>query len=231
MKYTTQQYIYFAQGKEIDALHFNWLFRAISLVEKKYLNYTVHNGDEKAKRYHKERVFAYELYRQWANILVSECKESLILNAELDKIIDERISSEDSTGSVDNSEEFLKYPDLVLHQDQGSDKIQKIICEVKRNTDKQVSASAIFADLYKLACYMDENKFHTGKKPFEYGVFILLNGKLEQIKGIKKTKIKVSENDYRYLLFKKEMNSHFDNIICITYDGAILEYKTLKGLL
>lgn len=231
MKYTTQQYIYFAQDKEIDALHFNWLFRAISLVEKKYLNYTVHNGDEKAKRYHKERVFAYELYRQWANILVSECKESLVLNAELDKIIDDRISSEDSPGNEIVLEEFRKYPDIVLHTDQSSDDNQIIICEIKRNTESAVSNSAILADLYKISCYMDENKFHKGRKPFEYGVFILLNGNLEQIKGIKKAKIKVSGNEYSYRQFKEDMNSHFDSIICITYDGAILEYKTLKGLL
>lgn len=228
MKYKFHQDIYFAKDNEIAVSQFNWLFRSISLVDKKYIDYTIYNGREKEKQYHKERVFAYELYRQWANIIENECKEPLVLNAELDKIIEERISTEDD---IENLEEMRKYPDLVLHNGQDSDNNQKIVCEIKRNTQSKISSSAIFADLYIIACYMDKVKFHCGKKPFEYGVFILLNGKLEQIKGIKKAIIKVSANDYSYRLFKEEMNCHFDNIICITYDGAILEYKTLKGLL
>ena len=183
---------------------------------------------KKEEQFHKERVFAYELYRQWANIIENECKESLVLNAELDKIIEERISPE---GDRENYEEMRKYPDLVLHDGQDSDNNQKMVCEIKRNTKSKISSSAIFADLYKIACYMDEEKFHCDKKPFEYGVLILLNGKLEQIKGIKKTKIKVSANDYSYRHFKIELSNHFDRIICVTYDGTNLEYRTLKGLL
>lgn len=218
MKYKLHQNIYFAKDNEIVVLHFNWLFRAISLVEKKYIDYTVYNGREKEKQYHKERVFAYELYRQWANIIENECKESLVLNAELDKIIEERISTEDYK---EDFEEMRKYPDLVLHDGQESDNNQKIVCEIKRNTESKISSSAIFADLYKIACYMDEDKFHSGKKPFEYGVFILLNGELEQIKKIKEAKIKVSTNDYDFQHFKGEMNKHFDNIICVIYDGSM----------
>lgn len=228
MIYKLHQNVYFAKENEMAVLHFNWLLRAISLVDKKYIDYTIYNGREKEKQFHKERVFAYELYRQWANIIENECKESLVLNAELDKIIEERISPEDDR---ENYEEMRKYPDLVLHDGQDSDNNQKMVCEIKRNTKSKISGSAIFADLYKIACYMDEEKFHCGKKPFEYGVFILLNGDLEQIKGIKKVKIKVSANDYSYRQFKEEMNCHFENIICITYNGIILEYKTLKGLL
>ena len=78
---------------------------------------------------------------------------------------------------------------------------------------------------------MDEEKFCSGMEPFEYGVFILLSGGLDQIKAIKKAKIKVSSNDYLFSQFKQEMSKHFENIICVTYDGAIIEYKTLKGLL
>ena len=228
MKYKLHQDIYFVEDNMQDVMHFNWLFRAISLVDKKYIDYTVHNGSGKEKQYHKERVFAYELYRQWANIIENECKESLVLNAELDKIIEERISPEDDRETF---EEMRKYPDLVLHDGQDSDNNQKMVCEIKRNTKSKISSSAIFADLYKIACYMDEDKFHCGKKPFEYGVFILLNGELEQIKGIKKTKIKVSANDYSYRHFKIELSNHFDRIICVTYDGTNLEYRTLKGLL
>ena len=148
MLYKLNQNIYFVKDSDIDTLHFNWLFRAISLVDKKYINYTVYNGKKKEKQFHKERVFAYELYRQWANILESECNEPLVLNAELDKIIDERIGTEGDTERVNSLEELRKYPDLVLHKGQGSDKIQKIVCELKRNTNTQISGSTILADLY-----------------------------------------------------------------------------------
>lgn len=231
MLYKLNQIIYFVKDNDKDTSHFNWLFRAISLVSKKYIEYTVYNGRKKEKQFHKERVFAYELYRQWANILESECNEPLVLNAELDKIIDERIGTDDDIENVCNIEEERKYPDIVLHNGQGSDKKQKIICEIKRNTETKISGSVILADLYKLACYMDEEKFHSGNKPFEYGVFVFVNGSLNQIKTIKRAKIKVSSNDYSFCQFKQEMSKHFENIICVTYDGATIEYKTLKGLL
>lgn len=231
MFYKLNQNIYFVKTNDTDTSHFNWLFRAISLVNKKYIDYTIYNGNKEEKQFHKERVFAYELYRQWANILESECNEPLVLNAELDKIIDERIGTESDNEDEYNIVEERKYPDIVLHNGQGSDKVQKIICEIKRNTETDISGSLILADLYKLACYMDEEKFHSGKKPFEYSVFILLNGSLNQIQTIRESKIKVSSNDYLFSQFKLEMSKHFERIICVTYDGATIEYKTLKELL
>lgn len=229
--YKLNQNIYFVKDNDIDTSHFNWLFRAISLVNQRYIDYTVHNGNKEEKQFHKERVFAYELYRQWANILESECNEPLVLNAELDKIIDERIGTENDMENVYNIVEERKYPDIVLHNGQGCDKIQKIVCEIKRDTDTKISGSLIFADLYKLACYMDKEKFRSGMKPFEYGVFVFVNGSLDQIKAIKNAKIKVSSNDYLFSQFKQEMSQHFESIICVTFDGATIEYKTLKGLL
>lgn len=231
MKYKLHQDIYFARDKMQDVLHFNWLYRAISLVDKKYICYTIYNGSEKEKHFHKERVFAYELYRQWANILERECDEPIVLNAELDKIINERIETRDDTENNNDIKEVQKFPDIVLHNGQGDDKMQKIICEIKRNTENNISCSVILADLYKLACYMDEEKFHSGIKPFEYGVFVFVNGSLDKIKEIKKAKIKVSSADYLFSQFEQEMSKHFKNIVCVTYDGDILEYKTLKGLL
>ena len=200
-------------------------------MNQRYIDYTVHNGNKEEKQFHKERVFAYELYRQWANILESECNEPLVLNAELDKIIDERIGTENDMENVYNIVEERKYPDIVLHNGQGCDKIQKIVCEIKRDTDTKISGSLIFADLYKLACYMDKEKFRSGMKPFEYGVFVFVNGSLDQIKAIKNAKIKVSSNDFLFSQFKQEMSQHFESIICVTFDGATIEYKTLKGLL
>lgn len=228
-KFELNQNISFAKDNKHDTLHFNWLFRAISLVKEKFLTYTIYNGNEKGKQFHKERVFAYELYRQWANVLESECSEHLVLNAELDKIIEEKIETGDDTENSYIIEE-RKFPDLVLHDDQGSDNNQMIVCEIKRNTETNISGSAILADLYKLACYMDKSKFLTGKEPFEYGVFILLSGKLEQIKQIEKSQIIVSSKQYTYNDFEKEMSEHFEKIICATYDGNIIKYDTLKAI-
>ena len=149
----------------------------------------------------------------------------------MDKVIDERIETESDIEDVYDIVEERKYPDLVLHNGQGSDKIQKIICEIKRNTENKIPGSVILADLYKLACYIDEEKFHSGIKPFEYGVFVFVNGSLDEIKAIKKAKIKVSSKDYLFGQFKQEMSEHFENIICVTYDGSTIEYKTLKGIL
>ena len=78
MIYKLNQNIYFVKDNDTDTSHFNWLLRAISLVNKKYIDYTVYNGNKEEKQFHKERVFAYELYRQWANILESECNEPLV---------------------------------------------------------------------------------------------------------------------------------------------------------
>lgn len=96
MEYKTEQDIYFLRqrGKKKDKQYFNYLFRAIALVDKKFISYDVYNADLKSLEtaYHLERVFAYELYRQWANILSCECHDKYILNAELDKIVKETIS-------------------------------------------------------------------------------------------------------------------------------------------
>ena len=41
----------------------------------------------------------------------------------------------------------------------------------------------------------------------------------------------VAYKNASFSIFKQEMSKHFENIICVTYDGTIIEYKTLKGLL
>ena len=221
MKYQLYPKINFVKGKKSDERHFNRLFRAICLVDKKFLKITVNNSSsENDLRNHKERVFAYELYRQWANILDSECKRSLILNAELDKII----------GDSNVLPKIITYPDIVLHQGQGNNKNQKIICEIKRN-DPPRRYSRLFADLYKLSCFMDNKMM--GKDKFGYGVLILLDTTLDDIKKIKKKncKIKVNKSNFYFSDFTKTMNNHFDNLICISYDGETLEYETLSAIL
>ena len=185
MEYEIEQDIYFLRqrGKKKDKQYFNYLFRAIALVDKKFINYEVYNAELKLLEtaYHLERVFAYELYRQWANILSCECLDKYILNAELDKIVKESIYYHNPK----KKETVTMFPDIVMHGGQDNATHQKMICEIKRNktgTDtKNISNQKIFADLYKLTCYLDKAKF---RDKFDYGVFILLNGSLSQISNI-----------------------------------------------
>lgn len=220
MQYQLNQKIGFLNKQKSDEKQFNRLFRAICLVNKKYLEIKVGNTKDKGElRNHKERVFAYELYRQWANILDTESKNKLILNAELDKIIGDDIKKP----------KVITYPDLVLHQGQGNKRKQKIICEIKRN-DPPKRYTRLFADLYKLSCYLDKDMMGAGK--FDYGVFILLSTTLDDIKKIKEnSKIKVNNNYYLFSDFKEKMSKYFDKIICISYDGEKLEYETLNAIL
>ena len=222
MKFQLYQEINFLRNKKLDEGHFNRLFRAICLVDKKYLEIKIESSMGKSDLIkHKERVFAYELYHQWANILDAECKNSLTLNAELDKIISDDIYKA--------QRKVLTYPDLVLHQGQGNNKKQKIICEIKRN-DPPKRYAKLFADLYKLSCYLDKRKM--GASKFDYGVFILLSTPLDDITKIKeRTKIKVNDSDYSFLNFRNEMSEFFNRIICVSYDGKKLEYETLCTLI
>lgn len=222
MHYNLNNEIYFVSNKMEDYLHFNRLFRAICLVKDKYLKIEVENPTNKTDLLkHQERVFAYELYRQWANIIDAECETSLILNAELDKIISDRIENKQNKTRT--------YPDMVLHQGQGNNKKQKIICEIKRN-DHPKRYARLFADLYKLSCYMDKDMM--GNNIFDYGVFILLSTTLDDIKKIKgKTLIKVNTSYCSFGEFKEKMRKHFDRLICVSYNGQALEYETLNSLL
>lgn len=64
-----------------DLLHD--LFESILSVEGKYLLYKDKATGKEQK--HLERVFAYELYRQWANRIQIKRKDYLIINGEIGK--------------------------------------------------------------------------------------------------------------------------------------------------
>ena len=129
---------------------------------------------------------------------------------------------------------FVTYAHLVLHHSQGDDTHQVQICEIKRNLN--LGGAKILDDLYKLACYMDKDKYKSGyKNPFIYGVFILINGKLSEIKKKIKERIKVisqkcNDTKKQYETIKEEIMKHYSNIVCIAYDGDNIEYNTLKNI-
>lgn len=236
MLYKRFQDIIFSKGKPSIRYrkYFNGLFQAIAQVNIMYLVFDIKNAEKDIiHQYHKERVFAYELYRQWANILKEECDKRIVLNAELDKIVKgTKIDFKENNDKKKRTGLHL-FPDIVLHGGQGSKHRQIIICEIKKAIDPTISGSKILADLYKLSCYLDEQKFSCGDvKPFKYGVFIILNGNLKSIgEKIIKSYIWVSSQKYTFKKFKDEMGSHFNNIICVSYDGNTLYYETLSTIL
>lgn len=224
------------EGRQIDLgygddnMYFQLLFDAIRNVDSKYLKYSINGGNPCN---HVERVFAYELYRQWANRIEPEFKNKLVLNAELGKVIYEEIyiRKEDSFDKY----ELTKYPDIVLHSSQGNDDSQIMICEIKKGN---VDNNLILADLYKLCCYMDRDKFNTARTPFQYGVFIWVNGDLEKLNFHKDNAFPVvsrnnrgEEKNITCGDMLHDYHEHFHNIICIDYNGTLLRYETADNLL
>lgn len=209
---------------EVDECYFKYLFDAILNVEEKYITYEDLSGHE-GKEEHVERVFAYELYRQWANLLEKN-DEELVLNGEVYKRLNwEPISC--------NTEAQGVYPDLVLHSSQGTGDNQKMICEIKRkaNEDK----NAIFADFLKLSCYLRDGAFVNDYASFDYGVFILAGKdvKLENIKINDMAKAEKGGQQYNLGKYIEEFHDTLKRIVCIIYDGngESLDYDTLDNIL
>ena len=216
-----------------DNKYFKILFDAICKVEKRYLYYDVKSADvhkiEEINHSHLERVFAYEVYRQWGNLIEKSCDHSLILNAELDKFIEDGdIILESEQFNCSDENKLKVYPDLILHHDQGDDDIQKIVCEIKRTT--RITGKLILGDLYKLCCYMTKEKFHSKYKPFRYGVFLLSGGKLSDIRIGDCEKIRHGDSCCTSKDLQDKFKAILGRIICVAYDGTTLEYETLDKI-
>lgn len=207
------------------------LFESIMRVDKRYIRYKVQSSEKKfGYQPHLERVFAYELYRQWGNTIESK-GYSLVLNAEIQKTINcGEITYIDSSDG-NKLEQITLYPDLVLHHSQEDDESQSMICEIKR--EHKLTNAQIFSDLYKICKYLSEDVLKNSK-PFQYGVFILVGESLSFMEDNlqnrpniivsgKKKKFEDSLSNDEKELFKK--------IVCISYDGTILEYELLSELI
>lgn len=228
MNYSINSQIELKGINPFDLEYFQILFEAVINVNEKYITYdthALHNGKEE----HLERVFAYELYHQWAKQLEIKGVQNLVLNGEVYKHLVWK-----SISYVCDKKPTTKgvYPDLVLHSSQGDDKNQKMICEIKRQANN--NKEAIFADFMKLSCYLNKDSFSNNIAPFDYGVFILVGDvKLEDIIVDENTTIKWKEEGFTLEQYKKQFSETLSRIICIAYDGngESLEYDTLENIL
>lgn len=216
-------------GSEEEKIQLLLFFQAISQVNESYLEYNLdeisskdkesQNNQESLKELYLERTFAYELYRQWQNLLCLS-KSNLRVDAEIGKKI----------GNAGNLEELRtlkcesKEPDLVLHKSQGYMGDHIIACEIKRNF--QLDKTKIGNDIKKLCKYMSPKIW--GEHPYRYGVCIVVNQSFE---WLKKELQKLKEEKH----FMSEINSiNHSHLLCLTYDknciGSI-EYDTLNNIL
>lgn len=176
---------------EHDLLHD--LFESILCVEGKYLLYKDKATGKEQK--HLERVFAYELYRQWANRIQIKWGDKLVINGEIGK--------EPQTFDHYRSK-VHKFPDLVLHSSQGDCDFQGVVCEIKTS---HVTPSSFKEDIDKLNCFVCcENE----KYRFMFGVFILIGDDMDKILEM----MDGMEGD----VFKATPTKYIDRIICVTYN-------------
>lgn len=211
---------------------FHDLFESIMRVNERFITYKVQSSENKfGYQPHLERVFAYELYRQWGNTIESK-RCSLILNAEINKTINCNNITYTEDEKPTSVKEVTLYPDIVLHKSQEDDESQSLICEMKRYD--YLCGKAIFCDLYKITQYMMENTFPNCQKPFQYGIFLIIGGRLSIIEKVKSdTSISIGSltDPLTFGDFITKYNDLLTKIVCVSYDGTILEYELLSELI
>ena len=184
-----------------------------------------------------ERVFAYELYHQWACRLCSQ--KDWIINAELFKHVDwfysedNNITSKTSNNLNAKKKKYSKdFPDMVLHKGQNKD-AQMIVCEIKR---KSRLHKDIKDDIDRL-CLFTKNKdlkVHDDYyQSYKCGIFLCFNVDFDDIAD--EVEMQFLEKEYENLdnilcvsaCFKKEENDYVQ-AICYQSLGNIIEQVRIK---
>ena len=183
-------------------------FQALKQVKKEYAMFWKCDSEgDKRSIEHSERVFAYELYRQWENILEKN-ESKLLLNGEPGKHLGRFYTNQDKKGEGIRDD---KYPDLVLHLGQETNSGNEIVCEIKRSSNNE----SLEEDLKKL------NIFTHGTNAYELGILLIY--------GCKSTKERVIST-FDFVKFKNSYSSIYSGFsqkekILIVY----LEYDISKG--
>jgi hypothetical protein len=178
--------------------------------------------------YLEERSFAYELYRQWED-LVEDNYEDMVVNAEVrkkyQKVTFIRRLIEIFGLTKKGKPHISFYPDIVFHHSQFDSVKQEIICEIKTkegiDDNKNVKLNQ---DLKKLAAYMTDNTllYH----PFKTGVFILVGGALSEIKNryIQNSLVDNKVNDIYCLSYNVKRLSetcYIPDVICMSLNEVL----------
>ncbi len=213
------------------------LFVAIKCVSIDYIRYTHHYENPMSKSAkkeaiersnneisHVERVFAYELYRQWCDQNIIRNSLGLVINAEIPKQFTDKIYHEGC---------HLYYPDMVLHSGQDEFKNNHIICEIKRKEYVDSYPEKMNDDIKKICIYVnDETKLKDENidwNPFKLGVFLMT------IKELKKHEKEKYSLDLIYNHLNQDILSLEDRltkkIVCVIYDGHELRYDTLYNMI
>lgn len=209
-----------------DKFHFVLFFQAIASVNRDYLHY-YHNvldsqsGDEyKSEEMLLERTFAYELYRNWQNLLEMYHIKTVRVDAEIGKKITKESIIYKKQKEIKGD---YKEPDLVLHAGQEVTDNHTIICEIKRN--EQLDNKKIINDIIKI-CQFNDPKIWDGK-PYRYGCFIVVGKELNDLKN----QIVDSKEVIMKEIEEKELNPNLSHILCIAYNGNSVEWETLNIIL
>lgn len=152
-----------------------------------------------------ERVFAYEFYRKWANKVDALYNKKYLVNGEPEK-------STSMFRTVNH-----KYPDLVLHHNQGDIRNQGIVCEVKRK--EGFSTKSFRDDIEKLCYFVSKCDYK-----FQFGTFVLVGTNMSDIISA------VSDIQKSSINFNARDNS-FEKIVCITYNGCEMETVLMSQLI
>lgn len=196
------------------------LFISITNVDESYIHY---NGENKTDDFeHVERVFAYELYRQWCDCPLIQNNKQLVINAELPKSLIREVRVKD---------ENLTYPDLVLHKGQNEFEGNLIICEIKRASYAQQHKDKLLEDFNKLNKYLSKDfKANVENKkwePFKIGVFIMTEDPQEKSLSVNRIVSFLEDKLNRNIIADETMK----RIFCIVYNGKELKYDSLYNML
>lgn len=203
--------------------HFKKLLKAISKVPYAYLkaeyleDVRLSNKEKQFVKTQVERVFAYELYHQWSNLLGSN--SPLVLNGETRKDFEKVV--------------YLKkkyyYPDMVLHhKDVLSSDSNMLVCEIKRKDN----LDGMEEDIKKLSMFLSEKlrpkKQNLSWRPYKRGVFLIIDSSNEDVINWENLKDKLRGCDLSKIDYKTR-----SQIYCIIYNGneQIPDTKTLAELL
>lgn len=224
-----------------DLWHLALLKRAIEEVDERYIrsgDLAHHDKPEvvETEITLAERVFAYELYRQWANLL-EPYKTGLVLNGETRKdfIRDFQIKFKSKRNNSNNNSNFAHfYPDIVLHDENVEEsKCNMIVCEIKRYEN----IGGTIDDLNKLSLFLSKDlkpkmdEVHWDS--YHYAVLLLVGPKKDNneasIELFEKLKNKIEAKRSELDIDSTKQQ----RIICMTYNGTkeSLKYASLKEIM